>query len=144
MTKMTNEISPMQSVQDRIADKIKAEFVDLMPPEVWKQLVEAQLQAFQSKTTSYGHSQEAPIAKLIREAIEAEAKTALKTQLDLVFTNTWVDANGKQVLGDAMKALIAEHFDTILASVQAGMVQQAVMFATQSMRNAIMNSGGRL
>lgn len=135
---MTNEISPMQSVQEKIKARIQADFVNLIPDEMWDQLVSSTLSEFRSPKDARGYDQVPPIKKMIDEAIRDQAKTAIQDALSRVHVGTW-DNVGNRVVGEAMKKLIKEHFDEVLKSVQAGMVEFAVMAATNHMRNAIQN-----
>lgn len=135
---MTNEISPMQSVQEKIKARIQADFVNLIPDEMWDQLVASTLADFNSPMDARGDKRVPPIRKMIDDAVREEATKAIKEALNRVHVGTWGNL-GDQVVGEAMKKLIAEHFDTVLKSVQAGMVEFAVMAATNHMRQAIQN-----
>lgn len=136
---MTNELSPLQSVQDSIRDRIKAEFVNLIPDEMWTKMVSEVVENFQSKKDNRGYDQEPPVKKMIREAIEAQAKDKIAEALSQVMAGTW-DNFGQQVVGDAMQELIAKHFDVILKEVQSGMVSFTIMQTVNHMRNSINNN----
>ena len=135
---MTNEISPMQSVQEKIKARIQADFVNLIPDEMWDQLVSSTIAEFRSDRDHRGDRQVPPIKKMIQTALHEQAQTAIREALDRVHVGTW-DVAGNRAVGEAMKKLIDEHFDDVLKSVQAGMVEFAVMAATNHMRNAIQN-----
>ena len=135
---MSNDLTPMQSVQEKIKARIQADFVNLIPEEMWDQLVASTISEFRSTKDARGYDQVPPIKKMIDEALREQAQTAIREALDRVHVGTW-DVAGNRAVGEAMKKLIAEHFDDVLKSVQVGMVEFAVMAATNHMRNAIQN-----
>lgn len=139
---MSNEISPLASVQEKIQDKIKAEFVNLIPDEMWSSMVNSVIDDFTNdvKLDSYGRRDQqyvSPIKKMIRAEIDAMAQAAVKAELERLGAGHW-DSMGRQVAGEAMKTLVAEHFNDILASVQSGMVNMAVFHAVNQMRQSMM------
>lgn len=140
---MAAELTPLQSIQDNIRDRIKAEFVNLIPDEAWTAMVQSVVTEFTTDTrdrynSSLPHT--SPMKAMIRGELEAIAKGHLKTELDRLAVGSW-NASGQQIASEAIRTLIAEHFPAILASVQAGMVEMAVMTATNHMRNAMQRIG---
>ncbi|MBO9108740.1 hypothetical protein J5288_08495 [Agrobacterium sp. S2/73] len=139
---MTNDISPLSAVQDNIKEKIKAEFVNLIPDEMWTAMVCSVVADFTSdvRKNHYGHEtgeQISPFKKIIRDEIEATIKASLKAKLDEVGAPRW-GAMGERVMSDAMKKMIEDHFEALLVSVNAGMVQMTVMSAVNNLRNSMM------
>jgi protoheme ferro-lyase len=137
---MANEVSPLQSIQDSIRLKIKAEFVGLIPDEMWSAMVGSVIAEFTSDQTSdvYGRKEHrsSPLKQMIRAEIEGLAKAKLKAELDTLAMGKW-GSYGEQLASDAVKKMISEHFTTILAAVQTGFVEAAVMQAVNHLRNSM-------
>jgi hypothetical protein len=138
---MANEVSTLQSVQDNIKSRIKAEFVNLIPDEMWSRMVAEVVSDFtkdriENPNSYSARRQEAPIKMLIREQIEAIAKTHIMANLDELTRAHW-DSHGQLVASEALKKMIAEHFPVILASIQAGFTEMIVQNAVNHIRNSM-------
>lgn len=137
---MSTEIAPLQSVQDNIKNKIKAEFANLIPDEMWGAMVKSVIAEFTTDQIrdQYGHSnfKASPMKQMIRAEIETLAKDALKQELDRLSAGSW-GVYGEKVAAEAIKKMIADNFPAILASIQAGFVEQAVMTTVSHMRNSM-------
>lgn len=64
---MATEVAAMASIQDRVRDRIKEAFVDLIPAEMWEQMVKAEIEAFTKKE--------------LPELVRHEAREAIKSML---------------------------------------------------------------
>jgi hypothetical protein len=138
---MANEVSTLQSVQDNIKNRIKAEFVNLIPDEMWSAMVAEVVSDFtkdkvENPNTYNVRKREAPIKALIREQIEAIAKTHITATLDELTRAHW-DGYGQLVASEALKKMVAEHFPAILASIQTGFAEMIVQNAINHIRNSI-------
>ncbi len=135
---MTAEVSPLNSIQENIKTRIKAEFVNLIPDEAWSAMVAGVVQDFTSPVRDRynGNVKISPVQAMIRAEIESIAKAHIKSEIEALSGSMW-DAFGQRVAGEAVKKLIADNFQLILASVQAGMVEMAVMTATNHIRNSM-------
>lgn len=136
---MSNEVAPMQAIQDKIKSRIQNDFVDLIPDEMWDRMVEKAIEDFTKASVDRSGNTTKPVfQQMIETALREQAVEAIKVALSRVDSG-W-GSYGDRVVGEAMQKLIDEHFDLILKSVQAGMVQQAVFQATAHMRNALQNN----
>lgn len=138
---MANDLSPLQSVQDNIKEKIKAEFVNLIPDEMWSAMVKSVVGEFttdpvESRYNGQHASHQSPLKQMIRSELEAMAKAHLKAELDRLGQVQW-NGYGNVMASEAIKTMIAEHFQDILASVQSGFVQMAVRITVEQMRNSM-------
>lgn len=132
---MTTEVAPLQSVQDTIKDRIKSEFANLIPDEMWQRMVESVVKDFTTdKHDSYRGHAESPMKTMIRTEIEAIAKAKIKDELENLAAPDW-DRHGQMVVSEALKKMIAENFATILGSVQQGMVEMIVQNTVAQIRN---------
>ena len=143
---MSNEVSPLQTVQENIKARIQSEFVNLIPEEMWDRMVQGQIKEFtEDKPEPYGRggTVPSPLKTMIRQAIEEQAKLGVKQALDQVASGQWT-AHGNAVVSEAMKKLLDEHFNEILASVQAGMVNFVTMMTVNKMREMMSSQGFRI
>lgn len=134
-----NAIAPLSQVQENIRNKIKAEFVNLIPDEMWTAMVESVVEDFTTgDRDQWGNRRQEPeIKRLIRSAIEDEVKTSIKAKMDELGASTW-SSMGQRIMSEAMTKLIADHFDEVLASVNAGMVHLMINQAMNNLRHSIM------
>lgn len=135
-----NAIAPLSQVQENIRNKIKAEFVNLIPDEMWTAMVASVVEDFTSNTKQqYGRIEtiESPFKRMIREEIEAQIRVSIKDSIDKLGHPTW-DAMGQAVMSDAMNKLIKDNFDAVLASVNAGMVHMMINSAMNNLRSSLM------
>ena len=134
---MTKEIAPMTAVQDKIKDRIRSEFVDLIPDEMWASMVQAVVNDFTTdKANRYsGPAEPAPIKKMIRDEIEAICKEQIAKELRKHQAS--FDGVGARVVAEATKELIEKNAPAMLAAMQAGMTQMMVDSAINALRNGI-------
>lgn len=139
---MGSEVSPLQSVQDNIKDRIKAEFANLIPDEMWAAMVKSVVLDFTTDPPkdrhSHGHTAAgvSPMKAMIRDEIVTIAKAHLKSEIDKIGHLTW-DGMGERMASEAIRKLIADNFQEILQSVQSGFVEMAVQQAVQHIRNSM-------
>ncbi len=134
---MSNEIAPLTAVQDKIKGRIKAEFVELIPDEMWSQMVQAVVTEFTSDKTDR-YSREAipsPIKKMIREAVEAEVRAKISDELK--DHQATFDGFGQRVIAEATEQMIRDHMPGMLAAAQESSVRMMVDLAIQNMRNSM-------
>lgn len=136
---MSNEITPMQAVQDKIKTRIQDEFVSLIPDEMFANMVASVIKDFTTDkpATYHGHSPTpSPLKQMIKAEIETKAKEAILKELAKLDDGHW-NSYGQRVAGDAIKKFIAENFNEMLRSIQGQMVDMSVMMALQKMREGI-------
>lgn len=134
---MATDLAPLASVQDAIKARIKAEFVNLIPDDMWKALVEEVVTDFitDKQRDRWDTKQTAPIKEIVRKELEEQSRTYLKAEIDRLGPNMW--NNGSSVVSEALRKLIADNFKDLLASTQAAMVDVAVQLAVNHMRQSM-------
>lgn len=134
---MPNEVSTLQSVQDNIKNRIRAEFANLIPDEMWSKMVSEVISDFISDKQRAGYIPvEAPIKVLIREEIMAIAKGHVRAKLDELGQGQW-DGYGNMIASEAIKAMIKDHFPEIISAIQAGFADMIVQNALNHIRNSM-------
>lgn len=69
------------NIQQIVTERIKAEFVKLLPDDDWAILVENNIAAMQSTRNHYGQPQVSELEQLIRAEITTVIKATLQTEL---------------------------------------------------------------
>lgn len=133
---MSTEIAPMQAVQDKIRDKIRGEFAELIPEEFWSAMVASVLREFTDDSRDrHGRPEEAGIKKMIRVALEEECQKQVKAALAET-TVDW-DVFGNKALFQATEIMIREEMPALITAVQEGMVRAMVDQAISQMRQGM-------
>ena len=133
---MSTEIAPLQAVQDQIKDRIKSEFVSLIPDEAWAAMVQSVIKDFTSPIKSYNSNPDkpSPMAQLILDEVTAIAKTKVVAELNRLDQGAW-DHFGQKTASEAVIKLVTEHMPTIMGSIQSSMANMLVMNAVAKIRN---------
>jgi hypothetical protein len=135
---MSSEVSALTTVQEKIKGRIRSEFVDLIPDEMWAAMVQSVVNEFtRDKVSPYDRhkTEPSPLAALIRSEIEAICKEKIAEELRK-HQATW-DGYGQRTVNEATAQMIRDQTPILLAAMQAGMTQMMVQSAIQSLRNSI-------
>lgn len=120
---MGTEIT-QSSIAERVTDRIRSEFVNLISDEEWNLLVAGELERFttpdQSKGPDYNRRVvPGPLRALIREALETEAKKRIGESIVDV---AWPTADGE----DLVRRMVLECSNEIMANAFSAMVTDAL------------------
>lgn len=138
---MENEIAqwkPEDAIKS-VRDKIRAEFVNLIPPDVFTKWVEAEIKAFTAdKPTSsgYGYRSEerrpSDFASVVISVLTEETKTEIKKLLE---SPDWREQwNGKgQEPSKRVKEILAEHGPEIINTVLQNLLANSIQLSVNSM-----------
>lgn len=138
-----NSIEPMKSIQQRVTDKIKAEFAALIPDEMWATMIEGAIHEFvtdvpetRDRYNNLVAGRPSPFKLMIIEAITIEAKNAIHAEM-VKHAPGW-SPYGEEAMAEATKVFIEKHFAALMVSVQRGMIDMAVMQSVNAIRNGNM------
>lgn len=110
----------MQGVKDRI----KSEFVSLIPDEQWQQMIKTEVDKF-FKETEKGYSNiqyASEFGILVRNLLTEEAKKRMAEYFSTAdFTSKW--QNGQQAASKEIERMFVENSGAILANMFGGMFQ---------------------
>ncbi|HWA29049.1 MAG TPA: hypothetical protein VG734_25590 [Lacunisphaera sp.] len=129
----------LENAADRLKDAIRAAFIELLPPDQWKAMVETELRRFMSSSRDTYSNNGKPSAfselceGVFREYVKAELKAMLATP---EWQQQW-SADGKQLLSDAVKDWLTRHQqELVISTVQAlaGQAAQSVLSTLQFQR----------
>jgi hypothetical protein len=124
-------------LMDAVRDRIKAEFVGLIPEDAWKQMVKAEVDRF-FKTEdmySYGYSDRKALPsqfqRVVWDTLQEDTKARVKAFLESPeWSGEW-DGNGQRKAGEAVKKIVVEKSGEIVASLLANAMQQTIEAARQ-------------
>lgn len=127
-------------LMDAVRDRIKAEFVGLIPEETWKQMVKAEVDRFfqEQAAYNYGYGQErralpSQFQAIVWKALEDDTKERLKKFLESPdWQGDW-DGKGSRNAGEAVKKIMVEKSGEIISAVLANAMGAAI----ESMRSRI-------
>lgn len=131
------ELAPptsMEDVKERIALRIKASFVELMPEEAWSKMVQAEITGF---TTVHGRGvnalQHSPLQGILRGVLEERYREMLKIELAKPEYAAHRGINGQAEPGEFIKGFIKDNMAAIFTALLAGLGQGLV----EQMKTAI-------
>lgn len=118
------------SLKDKVREKIKEQFADLIPDDLWDKLVESELKWFISEPERYGSyssvsERVSPLKEMIRKELQNMVSAKIKETLDdPKWSSKWVD--GHTVVSEAIKEVVTKHATEIVAQVFGSSVQTLV------------------
>lgn len=137
---MTNELTPMQSFQERLQDKVRNDIAAMLPDEVIEEMVKkATHELFFKRTTEtinegYGNTRTvehpAMFEKLVREAVNPIIKDAAERVI-----SGWIAAGNEGVV----EKIIRERVDAGLVDLVISSFDRALQGALYSGQSPIMN-----
>lgn len=120
---MGNDIATITDISEKIRERIQAEFVTLVPKEMWGRLVKKEVEWFLSDT-GYINNEPSPLKTMVRRELEGMFITQVKVQLSKMQGNWGADGNAQA--GEAVKKMVKEIAPQLWEGVISGVVQRAV------------------
>ena len=119
------------SFRERVEEKIKAEFMELLPDEMFRAMVQETIDRFtrpkpvkdyNGRVTRHDPSE---FERIVLEVYEERLREAVKAELA---SEKWVGHwdNGRQQASEAVSDLIVEHSGEILAGMLGSAIQEVV------------------
>jgi len=141
VSESTSVIKPFDADQfnERIKDKIKAEFVNLLPDEAFTQMVKDTLNRFQHATSSkpYRHAQgvtrPSEFDGIVLEVFTDWIKNQMKLLLDFEEWQSRWGANSKIHASEALQKLLIDNSGEIIA----GVLGTAMQLTMTDLRNRL-------
>lgn len=124
MSEVSTEVKDIKTI---ISDKIRDQFVELMPDETWTNMVEAEIAKFTTvvKRTGYNQTSSSPLQDMIKEEINALAKNAIKAELGSgAWQAQYID--GRQGASELVNKIVKEKASEVVSQVFGTAVQQMV------------------
>lgn len=127
----TTELAPptsMEDVRKRIALRIKASFVELMPEEAWTKMVQAELSEFTMvHAHDYrGNRRSSELQGIIHGVLEERFREMLKVELAKPEYGEYFSVDGQAEPGEFITTFIKNNLATIVTSLLGGLGQSLV------------------
>jgi len=136
---MGNELVNIDTVKDKIRDRIQVEFISLIPKEAWDALVTKEINWFMTDKDNYYRSTNSaisPLRVLVRQELEKQFGEQIKKKLQEMGTCSW-GANGQPEASKAVKEMVKKIAPELWEIAVAGVVQRAI----EGFRNQLSQSG---
>ncbi len=116
-----------KSAAEAMQEKIRQEFLNHIPPEAWKQLIEGEIAKFTKPGRDY-NNRDTPsgLATVINEVLRKKAAETLVEYLNGDEWRSQWNANGKSVFSDAVKQIAADAAPAIVTSLMNGIVYNVI------------------
>ena len=115
------KVATMETVQDRMTEKLQETFMDLVPPEMWTEMVAAHVNRMKQEV----------LPNLIEEMFKEKAKEVITAEFNSdQWRETWSNA-GSMGASEMVKDLLIENGAEVMASMFGSMAQNVVL----NMRN---------
>jgi hypothetical protein len=140
MNKMENKVQKFDpsTLMQGVKDRIKSEFVSLIPDEQWSQMVEKEVNDFfKEKETGYSNSRmyASDFGILVREELRKEAQKRLTDYIgSLLFDKTY-GQYGAPITSQKVKELMVENGGLMLQNMFGGMFSAMLSEFSQNLRN---------
>lgn len=111
-------------LMDAVRDRIKAEFVGMIPEETWKQMVSAEIKRFfEAKDSNhYDRPRYSDFQRVVWEEVDKNTRLRVKAFLDSPeWQSQWDGENN--VMGEAVKKLMVEKSGEMVAVILGNAVQ---------------------
>jgi hypothetical protein len=123
------------SLQDKVQERIRASFVNLIPEDAWKVMVEREISYFTSPSRR-GDELVTPIGLMIRAEIQERLKEKLKAHLDVVVQMEWDNNLQVHVPSAFSREIAASMAPLMVQHMFAGIVHNAVELMKHEMRRS--------
>ena len=125
----------IESLKDKVSDKIRASFVDLIPEDAWKAMVEKEIKRFITppKPAYDDKNPLSPLEGLIREELKSIFGAIIKEEFKRPeYVNQW-HQNGKSG-NDFVKDIIKDNMPQIIQAVVGSMMNDIAVKITNDIR----------
>ena len=113
-------------VRDKIAERIRTAFVELIPDEQWKAVVDAEIKRFSEPTCDrYRNDQPSPLQAIIRSELETSFRGAIKAELNKPeYLGNWIGSD--QTPSEFVSDFLVKHSDVMIRAA-LGSVTQGIL-----------------
>ena len=137
---MSNEVQKFDpsTLMQGVKDRIKSEFVSLIPDDQWSQMIQKESDDFfRQKETGYSSNRQyaSDFGILVRDELRKEAQKRLAEYLSSPEFNTMYGEHGQPVAAQKVKELIVENSGLILQNMFGGMFSIMIQDFANQLRN---------
>lgn len=129
------ELAPYDpsKIMDSVRDRIRSEFVSLIPPEHWSALVKKAVDGFFQGNPHHYNDTRSDFERLVQKTIEEDCKRRILAYLS---TPEWTEKwdGSKNVIGAAVTAAIKDNAPEFAAAMLGRTVQMLVQETVSKLR----------
>lgn len=114
---MNTQVQTFASVQERVRERIQATFVDLIPPELWDEMVNRELESFKRTV----------LPELVKKAAGEKCLELLKAELNQPEWAAEYANNGAMRAGPLVATLLREAAPSFVEAWMGNYAQQLVL-----------------
>lgn len=119
---MGNELVNTSSLAEKVRERIQATFVELIPEDAWKKMVESEIERFTTDTRNYNGDVPSPLRQMIQQQVRERMQVLVKQALDSPeFAPKW--ENNKHMAADAVRTIVVEKAPEIFGAIFSQGVQ---------------------
>lgn len=125
------------TLMSAVRDRIKGEFIGLIPDDAWTSLIKAEAEKFFEKKQNSGYSDRAPLPSDFQSIVWKELETATKAKMqEFLASEEWTGKwdGQRNAAGAAVRALVVEKSGEIMANVLGHAMQSTI----EEMKNRMM------
>lgn len=122
-------------LMDAVRDRIKAEFVGLIPEETWKQMVQTEVKRFfeVKERNGYSHTKScSDFQSIVSDELDKATRKRLGEYLNGPEWQSQWDGQ-KDAMGEAVKKFMVERSGEVLATILGNAFQEAIRGMRQHM-----------
>lgn len=128
---MTMEKYDPAKIMDAVTDRIKAEFVALIPGDQWKSMVKKEIEVFFSESSTYGRRN---FTQVVNETLTLEARKRVSDYLNSPGWSTQWGERGEPLASQNIEELVVKVMPQIQKAIFAEMAQHIVDHSLQHLR----------
>lgn len=112
-----NQVANLTSIQDKVKERIQSSFMELLPPEIFENMVKTELDRFVKED----------LPRLVREEASRHMLKSIQAHLT---SGGWLESWGPQgqVASDLVKQVVKESSEDLVAALFGTLVQGAVNY----------------
>ena len=123
---MGTELTNIDTIKDKVRERIQIEFVQLIPKEAWDALVSKEVEWFMNYKDQWTTDRSpSPLRQIVRKELEKIFIGQVKTTLMKMEITSW-DDDGKPMASEAVKKMVKEIAPELWEIAVAGVIQRAV------------------
>lgn len=131
MNNMESEMKKFDpsTIMDGVKDKIRLEFANLIPENVWEEMVKQEVNYFFYKKQDEGYSSRrssTQFQRVCNSLLEEECRKRFKEYLNSSDFQATYKTNGQPIASEAVKKFIVENSGEVLANFFGSMMQSAI------------------
>jgi len=124
---MAEEITIYEGIKEKLRNKIKEQFVELIPEAEWDKMLADEFDKFTK-------GENCEMRRMMREEITKQMAAAINLEMGKSHYQMKWDNFGHEGAGQAVGKLIREHSQDLMTGLISGIVQEAVNQMRQSIQ----------